>query len=221
MRIIIVGGGKVIYFLAKTFLSKGYKVSIINRIKEDCRELARQLKAMVICGDGSNPRHLEEAGALKANAVIAITPNDPDNLIICQLAERRFSVPRTVALVNDPMNIKVFKKLGITTVLSTTSIISSLIEQRVGTEEIINLIPIEEGKVNITQVILDESSPVLGSTLGEINLPHDSLLAAIIRDNEVIIPKGDTRLLKGDKVVVITLPQNQAEVLHTLCGPEK
>lgn len=220
MKVIIIGGGKVVYFLAKTFLSKGYEVAIINRDREYCERLAKNLQVTIIHGEGSDPYFLEDAGALEADAVAALTPNDPDNLFICQLAEQKFQVPKTFALVNNPTNEWVFQELGVTKVISTTSIISSLIEQKVAVEGVTNLFPIEEGKVTVTQVVLTDESPVLNKELSEIDLPYDSVLGSIIRDEEVIIPRGDTELLVGDKVVIITLPENQAQVFKVLLGDE-
>ncbi|SKA08134.1 potassium channel family protein [Selenihalanaerobacter shriftii] len=220
MKVILIGGGKVVYFLAKTFLSKGYEVAIINKDQDYCEILAKQLKATIIHGDGSDPYFLEDAGALRSDAVVALTPNDPDNLFICQLAEQKFQVPKTFAVVNNPTNEWVFQKLGVTKVVSTTSIIASLIEQQVTVDDVTNLFPIEEGKVTVTQVVLTEDSPVLGKDLSEVGLPYDSVLGSIIRKNEVIIPRGNTRLLEGDKVIVIALPQNQAEVFKVLLGHE-
>ena len=176
MKVIIIGGGKVVYFLAKTFLSKGYEVTIINRDQDYCERLAKKLRATIIHGDGSDPYFLEDAEALKADAVAALTPNDPDNLFICQLAEQKFKVPKTFALVNNPTNEWIFQKLGVTKVISTTSIISSLIEQQVTVDDVTNLFPIDEGKVTVTQVVLTEESPVLGRSLSEVSLPYDCLL---------------------------------------------
>jgi trk system potassium uptake protein TrkA len=217
MHILIVGGQKVVYFLSRTFLSKGYQVTIINRDKEECTLLARRLKATVVFGDGSDPRILEDAEADAADALLAVTPYDQDNLVICQLAELCFHIPRRLALVNDPENEQVFSKLGITAV-STTRILSSLIEQRAGFEEIINLIPIDEGKVNLTEVVLHETSPVIGRPLRDIALPENSLVAYILRQAQPIVPRGPTILQTQDRLIVITLPENHGQVLRALTG---
>jgi len=161
MNVLIVGGGKLVYFIGRTFIAKGYTVSIINRNREECSKLARRLKATVIYGEGSDLNILEEAGASTVDTVLAVTPRDEDNLIVCQLAGLRFQVPRTIAMVNDPDNEEVFRKLGVMAV-STTRILTSIIEQRTGFEEIINLMPVGEGKVNVTEIVLGEGSPVVG-----------------------------------------------------------
>jgi trk system potassium uptake protein TrkA len=175
---------------------------------------------VILVGGGKVVYFLEDAGDFQADAVVALTPNDPDNLFICQLAEQKFQVPKRFALVNNPSNEWIFQRLGVTKVISTTSIIASLIEQQVTVDDVTNLFPIEEGKVTVTQVVLTERSPVLDKDLSEIELPYDSVLGSIIRDEEVIIPRGDTKLLEGDKVIVIALPENQAQVFKVLLGNE-
>ena len=220
MKVLIVGGGKTLYFLCRNFAAKGYEVVIVNRDKEECVQLARQLSATVVFGDGSDVRILKEAGAMRADAVLAITPNDQDNLVICQLASLRFGVPRTVALVNDPDNAEVFNKLGVSA-FSTTQIVGSLIEQRASLEQIINLLPVGEGRVNVTEIILDADSPVSGKRLKDISLPQNALVAVIIRDNQPIVPRGANELLAGDRVVLITLPENHGPVLKAITGERK
>lgn len=217
MKVFIVGGGKTLYFLCKNFAARGYQVVIINRNQEECVQLARQLPATVVYGDGSDAEILSAAGVIGADAVLAITPNDQDNLVICQLASLQFGVPRTVALANDPDNAEVFEKLGVTG-FSTTHIIGSLIEQRASLEQIINLLPVGEGRVNVTEIVLDDDSPVAGKLLRDIKMPENALVAVIIRDNKPIVPRGANNLLAGDRVILITLPENHGPVLKSFTG---
>lgn len=217
MKVLIIGGGKPVYFLCRTFLAKGHDVTLINRNQDECIQMARQLKATIICGDGSEPGILEEAGAHGADTVLAVTPSDQDNLAICQLSATEYKVPRTVAMVNDPDNEEVFKKLGITA-FSTTRTIASMIEQRTAMDEITNLIPAAEGKVNITEIKLQADSPVVGRKLRDLSLPSDSLIAVVMRNGDAIVPRGDTVLRSGDRIVLITLPDNHGPVLKTITG---
>jgi len=216
MKILVVGQGRLVYFLCRTFLSKNYAVTIIDPDREECTWLARHLKAVVVHGDGSDPRLLEEAGAEGVNAVVAITPRDEDNLAVCQLAQHYFTIPRTLALVNDPAQEQVFKDLGVGSAFSITQIISSLIEQRVDSGDIINLIPVGEGKVNLTEVILNPDSPAAGQALADIALPEGSLVACVFRGEETMIPRGGTVLLAGDRLVLMTLPENHGRVVQLL-----
>jgi len=221
MNIIMIGGGRAVYFLCRNFLSKGYAVTVINRDPEGCSWLARHVKATVVQGEGSDLQILEEAGAYTADAVLAVTPNDHDNLVICQLAAHRFKVPRTLSLVNDPDNEEVFQKLGITGAFSTTRIFSSLIEQRTGFEDIVNLSPACGGMVNVTEIVLRENSPVVGKLLRDIPLPDNSLIATVLRGKEPIVPRGRTTLNSNDRLIVMTLPENHAQVLNLLTGQSK
>ena len=171
-RIILVGGGKLVYFLTRLFVSKGYAVTIVNDTREEAGELARQARATVVFGDGSDPGVLQEAEASTAAVVLAVTPHDQANLMICQIASVRFQVPRVLALVNDPDNEEVFRALGVSA-FSPTKIIASLIEQRTEFTEITNLIPVGEGKITVTEILLSEQSPVSGKPLREIELPEN------------------------------------------------
>jgi trk/ktr system potassium uptake protein len=217
MKVLIVGGGKALYFLCRNFTAKGYETVIINRDRVECVQLARQLSALVVCGDGSDAAVLKEAGAMGADVVLAITPNDQDNLIICQLASIQFGVPRAIALANDPDNAEIFEKLGVAA-FSTTHIVGSLIEQRAALEQITNLLPVGEGRVNVTEIMLDADSPVAGKLLKDIALPENALVAVVIRDGRPIVPRGTNRLLAGDRLVLITLPENHGPVLKSFTG---
>ena len=217
MKVLIVGTGKTLYFLCRKFTSKGYEVVIINRNRGECLQLARQLSAMVVCGDGSDARILKEAGAMSVDVVLAITPNDEDNLLICQLASIQFGVPRPIALANDPDNAEIFEKLGVSA-FATTHIVGSLIEQRTSLEQIINLLPVGEGRVNVTEIVLDMDSPMAGKLLKDVVLPENALVAVVIRDNQPIVPRGANQLQAGDRVVLITLPENHGSVLRVFTG---
>jgi trk system potassium uptake protein len=212
-KIIIVGGGKLVYFLTRLFLSKGSAVTIINSDREECTQLARHLKATVVFGDGSDPRVQNEAEIAEADAVLAVTPRDQDNLVICQIAALKFRVPRVLALVNDPDNEEIFRELGVSA-FSTTRIIADLIEQKAGFEEICNLLPLGEGKVTLSEVILNGKSPASGKALRDISLPENSLVAFILRDGSPIVPGGNTVLQPGDRLILVALPENHGTVLR-------
>jgi trk system potassium uptake protein TrkA len=220
MKIIIVGGGKPLFFLCRNFTAKGYRVTIINRDKGECVLLSRQLTATVLCGDGSDPEILKEAGTMGADAVLAVTPNDQDNLVICQLAALKFGVPKAIALANDPDNAETFERLGVSA-FSTTRIVGSLIEQRASMEQILNLLPVGEGRVNVTEIVLEAGSPVVGKQLKDIDLPQNALIAVVIRDNRPMVPGGENDLLAGDRIVLITLPENHGPALKVLTGEGK
>lgn len=218
MRIIIIGGSKTVYFLARQFVGHSDHVTIINRDLARCKELSQQTKATVVFGEGSDVARLEEAGARRADILLALTSHDQDNLIACQIAQRIFGVPRTLALVNDPENEQFFKQMGISIAFSATKVIASIIEQQAHFDDITTLMPLAKGRLNITDVRLDDNSPAVGKTLQELELTEGSLVACIIRDDEVIVPRGGTRLLTEDHLILISQPEHQEQDLAMLCG---
>jgi len=218
VKIIVVGGGRVVYFLSRSFLSKGHTVTIVNRDAEECQQFARRMNATVIHGDGSFPRILDDAGADDADVVLAITPRDEDNLIICQIAERRFGVLRTVAVVSNPDNEEVFPQLGVKNVVSITRILSTLIEEQAGVDAVTSLLALGQGRVNITELELTRECPVLNRPLAEIPLPENALIGCILRENEVVVPHGATALSPGDRVVLITVPATHGKTVKMLTG---
>jgi trk system potassium uptake protein TrkA len=224
MKIILIGGGETIetiYYLARLFERRAYQVTIIDSSPDEARDLARRVRATVMVGDGSDPALLEEAGARRAEVLLSLTGQDPDNLVACQIAKRLYGVPRTMALVNDPDNEQVFARLGIDIVFSATRIIGSLIEGQTVFDEIINLFPAAEGKLNVTEVVLRDTSPVAGKRLQEIELPPDSLVASLVRNGEVSVPRGHSQLQAADRLIVISLPEHQEQVMSILTGPDK
>lgn len=218
MKIILIGGSKLAYFLAKQFASKNYFTTIINADLEEAKILSRTLKATIIHGEGSNPTTLSEANAYQADVVLSLTSHDEDNLIACQIAQKEYGVPRTIALVNDPENQQIFEKLGITVAFSATQIIASLIEQQTASGDIQNLLPIAEGKVNVTEIALEHDNPVVGKTIDQVQLPSGTLIACILRRGEVIVPNGENDLQALDRLVVIGQPESYGQLMRLLCN---
>lgn len=222
MRIILVGdNSRTVYFLARQFVRRRYHVTVINRDPVYSKELAQQTKATVVLGDGTDVNRLEEAGARQADVLLALTSQDQDNLIACQIATKRFGVPRTIALVNDPDNEPIFAQLGVTTAFSATRVIGSILDQEASFEEITQLMPLANGRINVTDVRLDKDAPAVGKTLQELPLKENSLVACIIRDEQVIVPRGATRLEANDHLVLISEPDDMGEALAVLCGVDE
>lgn len=220
MNILLVGTGKTVYFLAREFASKNYRVTLVCPNAGEATLLSRRLRTTVLTGDGSRARVLEEAGARRADALIALLPNDEDNLIACQIAQRLFEVPRTVAFVNDPENEAIFARLGVSVAVSPTLIIAKMVEEQAGLEAVVDLIPLAEGRVQVTEITLAEDAPAVGRRVAELEMPERSLLACVIRSEEVVIPRGDTALAASDRLVLISQPAEHAEALRALIGPE-
>ncbi len=218
MYLVIVGAGKVGYFLAKRMLLNKHSVSIVDKDKTVCEEIAKQLDILVIHGDGCDPRILEEAEITRADVVAAVTGEDEDNLIICQLAKEKFNVHRTVARVNNPDNEHTFSELGVDVPIDSTKIIAKIIEEEVSFSDFVNLMSFKRGKLSIVRVDLPEDSPVINKKVQDIKLPADSVLVSIVRGEEVIVPKGSTVLETGDDIISLTLIGNEPQLLNVLVG---
>lgn len=218
MYIIIIGAGKVGYFLARRLCQSKHTVSIVEKDKPVCEEVAKDLEALVINGDGCDPRILEEAGVERADVVAAVTGDDEDNLIICQLAKERFSIQRTVARVNNPDNEHTFSELGIDVPVDSTKIIAKIIEEEASFSDFVNLMSFKRGKLAIVRLDLPQDSPVLNKEIKDIGLPADSVLVSVVRGEEVIVPKGNTVLKAGDDVIALTLIGNEPQLLNLLAG---
>jgi len=218
MYIVVVGVGKVGFFLAKRLLQGKHSVSVIDRDKALCEETAKELGALVINGDGCDPRILEEAGIERADVLAAVTGDDEDNLIICQLAKERFGVQRTVGRVNNPDNEHTFSELGIDVPVNSTNIIAKIIEEEVSFSDFVNLMSFKRGKLAIVRLDLPQDSPVINKELKGVELPPDSVLVSIVRGEEVIVPKGTTVLRAGDDVIALTLIGNEPQLINLLVG---
>lgn len=218
MYIVIVGVGKVGYFLAKRLCASNNTVSIVDKDKQVCEEIAKELDVLVISGDGCDRRILEEAGIERADVVAAVTGNDEDNLVICQLAKERFGVQRTVGRVNNPDNEHIFAELGVDVPVDTTEITAKIIEEEVSFADFVNLMSFKRGKLAIVRVDLPEDSPVINKEIKDIELPPDSVLVSIVRGEEVIVPKGATILKSGDDIIALTLVGNEPQLVNLLVG---
>jgi trk system potassium uptake protein TrkA len=218
MNIVIVGAGKVGYFLAKRLFLSKHTISIVEKDKQICEDIAKELDVLVINGDGCDPEILREAGAKRADVVTAVTCDDEDNLIICQLAKELFGTKRTVGRVNNPDNEHVFSELGIDVPVDATMLIAKIIEEEVSFSDFVNLMSFKRGKLAIVRVDLSADSPAINQKLKDMALPKDSVLVSIVRGEEVIVPKGDTVLQAGDDIIALTMVGNESQLINFLLG---
>jgi trk system potassium uptake protein TrkA len=218
MRVILVGSGRILYYLARQFTRKGYAVQIVTPAEGEARELSQRLNRPVLAGDATDAKILGDAGAIRADVVLALTPNDEDNLAVCQIARQTYKVPRTIALVNDPENEEVFHRLQVSVAISATRILSLLLEEQAGFEEIGKLIAVAEGQVAVAEVVLREDSPAAGLTIESITLPDEVLIGGIIRAGKVLIPKGGSQLLGADRLILIATEASMDEAMRLLVG---
>ena len=218
MKVILVGSGRILYYLARQFTRKEYDVQIITAAEKDARELSQRLSRPVLAGDATDPKIMEAAGAFRADVVLALTPNDEDNLAVCQIARQMYQVPRTIALVNDPENEEVFHKLKVSMAISATRILSIILEEQAGFEEISKMISVSEGHVSVAEIILREDSPAAGLSIESIALPGEALIGGIIREGKVLIPNGGSQLLGADRLILIATEASMDEAMRMLVG---
>lgn len=218
MKIAIVGDGAKVNFLADSLVKKGHKLVIINQKQNECETLAEFRNIMVLCGDGSKRFILEDANIYGFDLMIAVKSKDADNLVICLLAKKIFGIRRAFATVNNPSNIEVFKKLGINTSVSATYVLANIIEQMAFADQIIQYMPLENGKLQLLEVVIESGYKACGKQIIDLEFPYDSIIGCIIRGNNTIIPNGRTEIHAGDKLMVFTNISSQERVLSSLIG---
>lgn len=219
-NVLLVGGRSKAKSLAQSLLKKGYRVTVINKDLLDCEKLAENEKLTVIHGDGTKPYVLEDAGAGNMELAIALTPRDEDNLVICELCKKKFGVSKTLSLLSDPQKTDFFYKMGVDSVVCAISAVTSIIEQQAFMEEMAKAIPIGEGRVQLLEVPITETDPAAQKQVWEINLPKEVIIGCILRRDQTLIPRGDTRILAGDILVLISGNEQEEIAILELKGGE-
>ncbi len=218
MYLVIVGGGKVGANVGRALLRLGHEISLIEVSRPRYLRLEDEFEHMIRYGDGTEIYVLEDAGIARADACIAVTGDDEDNIIICQVAREKFSVQTVVARVNDPRNQQYFDLLEIApTVCSTTSILS-LIEHEVPQHGVIPLLSLRHENLDIIELQLADDSPVVGTRLGDLVLPDGSLVVSVLRERTAIVAKPDLTLQSGDQLIAIVEPAHEADVATLVLG---
>ena len=220
MNIVIIGGGKVGYYLAKTLLSFDHKVSVIEMKRDICEKLADELNIPVYHGDATKIDILKNAETSKADILIAVTGQDEENLLACQLAKSNFRVEKTIARVNNPKNINVFLKLGVDIPVSSTTVISDMIEQEVDYAGMKTLTSVKNNKIVVSEIEIRKTSPIFNKSVAEIKMPEDCQLVSVIKNDEVLRPNEQLVLLEGDSVIVVSDSESKEELRDLFVGEE-
>ena len=204
MYIIIVGAGKVGYHLGGLLMAQGHEVMLIEQNRSKVDTLSLEFHESIMLGEGSAVEVLREAGANRADVIVAATGNDEDNLVICQIAKLVFLRPRTIARVNNPRNEELFAGLGVDASVSATKIINAMIQEQVKAGDMmIPLLTLKAGNVEIVEVELSRSSHIVKKKIKDLALPPGSIFIAVFRGEEVIIPYGETEFQPEDKVIAL------------------
>lgn len=216
MYVIVAGGGKVGYYLAQHLLSEEHEVLLIERNSERVGEINDVLGAVAIVGDAAEAATLIAAGAPRADVVVAVTGEDEDNLVICQVAKEKFHVARTIARVNNPKNENLFRMLGVDVTVSQTNYILNLIEQAIPERSFIHLLSLRHEDLAIVDAKVSETSAVAHRALAEIELPPNTAIAAVARGSSLIVPSPATELLPGDDIIAVAHLDQEDELRRLL-----
>ncbi|HOV40155.1 MAG TPA: NAD-binding protein [Oscillospiraceae bacterium] len=204
MKVTVVGGGKVGYYLIKTLIEHHHEPTVIEADKKTSAFLANELDIPVICGDGTQIETLSSARVGESQAIVCVTGMDECNLIACQLAKKIFNVPKIIAKVNNPKNADALKQLGVDNVINSTNNIASLIEHEVDASRIKQLITIHHGAGSICELELPKDYDMDGVLIKNLKLPETINIISITRNDTLIIPRGQTPLKSGDKLLILT-----------------
>ena len=219
MYVIVAGGGKVGFYLTRELLEQGHEVLVIERDAKRAEYIQNDLGNVVMVGMGDEASTLEEAGAARAEVICAVTGDDEDNLVICQVARKRFNVPRAIARINNPKNEEIFRLLGIDETVSSTDLILSVLEQEIPSQTLVPLLRLRHADVEMVDAHIDGVSPLVGVAIRDLRLPRDSTIALIIRSGEAIFPQPLTTLQVGDEVLALTHTRHEDELRRLFFSP--
>jgi trk system potassium uptake protein TrkA len=219
MYIVVVGGGKVGYYLSKALLSEGHEVLILEKDPSKCGVICEELGSVVVHGDGCEARTLADAGTERADLLVAVTDEDEDNLVACQVAKHKFHVHRTLARINNPKNEALFKRLGIDVTVSSTNLILDHIEEGLPINPLIHLLTLGEGNLEIVEINVPDDSKVVGKTVKEIDLPPNSMLILRIGKSIIQVPADDMVVEAGDQIIAMTQPTSEEALRAAFTRP--
>ena len=219
MYVIVIGGGRVGYYLTRALMDEGHEVLVVERNATYYEVINDELGSICVQGDGCETVTLAEIGTDRADMFIAVTGDDEDNLVACQVAKHKFNVPRTIARIRNPANETIFKKLGVDVTVSSTNIILEQIEEEVPTHPLTHLLTIRDRGLEVVEVKIPSESTTIGKPIKELSLPKDSRLALICsQKRKPRIPKASTILQAEDRVIAVTPPESEEALRAALRG---
>lgn len=219
MRVAIAGAGNVGTFIAEELLDNGHDVLVLEQVPETAAKLAPRSGLEVRVADACEVASLKEAGLEAYDVIVAATGDDEDNLVVSLLAKQEFAVPRVIARVNHPKNEWLFNESwGVDISVSTPHLITSLVDEAVSVGRLVRLFQLERGQVQLVEVTLAENAPVAGRAIREVDVPRDATFVAVVRDEHVVMARGDTVFHEGDEVLALVTPESEEEVRGILTG---
>jgi trk/ktr system potassium uptake protein len=219
MRVAVAGAGNVGGFIANALVENGHEVLLLEGNPSVAAKLQPLDGIELFVGDACEVSTLKEAGLDRSEVVVAATGDDEDNLVISLLAKQEFAVPRVIARVNHPKNQWMFNETwGVDIAVSTPHLITSLVDEAVSVGRLVRLFQLERGQVSIVEVTLAEDAPVVDRPIRDLDVPRDATFVAIIRDEHVVMARGDTVLQADDEVLALVTPDSEDTVRRMLTG---
>lgn len=206
MKVIIVGGGQVGSYLASLLIDRGHEIKIIEAKETRIEVLKKSLpENVIINGSGTDPQLLENAGVQHTDVLVAVTGSDETNLVIATLARLEYGVNRVIGRVNNPKNAWLFTPImGVDAALNQADLMARLVAEEMSLGDMMTLLKLHGGKYSLVERKVDPVSSMVGKALRDIKLPAECVLVAVIRNSDLLIPRGDTVLMADDKAVAIT-----------------
>ncbi len=220
MYIVIVGCGRVGYYLTTSVLGMGHEVLAIEKNLELCQRITDELGSVIFHGDGSQVRVLKQAGAKRADLLIATTDRDEDNLAACQVAKNLFATPRTIALVNHPENDPLFNLLGVDVTINTVRLVASRVEERIPEHPLVHRSGLRNSDTEMVSIYIPPDAAVVAKPLGEIELPPNSFICLVVKAEGPRLPSEDVKLEAEDEVLAVTVSQEEQLLYEVLTGVE-
>jgi trk/ktr system potassium uptake protein len=206
MYVVIAGAGKVGWNLARELMAKGHEVTVIESERSRYLTVEQELEHAIQYGDATELWVLERAGINRADLTVAVTGDDEDNLLICQIAKEKYLCSRIIARVNNPRNRHYFELLGIQPAVSATDLILRLIEHEVPSYGLVHLLDLRDEQLEIIEVEVGEGAPAAGSRVSDVELPDGSLIISVLRDGKGFVPNSETVIDAGDEVLLVLDP---------------
>lgn len=216
MNILIVGGGKVGANLASVLSAQGHQVTIIEMNTAVFTKLQRTLpQATIVLGDGCNPLLLREATIESMDAAVAVTGDDEDNLVVAKLAKHEYGVAKVVARVNNLKNEWLFTpRMGVDIAVSHSTMLARVIHEELSMGDLVPLLKLNGGQISLAEVTVTPQSHAIGSRVDQLKLPDECVLATLLRNGQILLPRGQVQLQAGDKIIALVRTEQQGELVR-------
>ncbi len=215
MYIIVIGGGKIGEYLVSMLIEEGHDIALIEEDPEKANHMAENYDILVIKGDGGDTKYLEDAGIHKADVLVACTGHDQINFVACQLAKSTYNVPKVIARTTNPSNKILYEKLGVDVVISTTEAAAKAIYAGI---KGFSAVLMFSGDVELIYAKIEKTSPLLNTVVGDVHMPWGSMIAAILREGNILVPTEDLKIKEGDEVVIINKKNVENKIRELITG---